>query len=122
MYELISKHTQAVLGGKGSGKTTFLVLEAQQLMEEKRKVILIDCGGVINKQKLEASGLKTGFKLFRVDKSLLDKCKDNEEHLKLLLGLMLKTPSKITVIRLELTSMEQAEYFDLISQIGRAHV
>jgi len=111
--ELLSNHTIALMGGKGSGKTTFLVLEGLK-QAINNKTILIDCAGIISTEKLALVGIKTKIRLIPITaKNLLSL--ENKKNLKRFLKFIYKGVNTLTILRLELTSKESADFFNIVS-------
>lgn len=114
MYELMSAHTQAVLGGKGSGKSTFLILSGIELLEDKNKSILFDVGGIITQDKLKQIKVKDKINLMSISKSGLNNIKEHKEALKKSLQLIVDNRGILTIVRMELTAQESKEFFNII--------
>ncbi len=118
MSELINEHTQTILGGKGSGKTTLLIYKGVDLIHNSRKVVLIDCGGVITKTKLSQypEQIKAKIRLMGLQRKGLEAILGSKKQLKFLLTGLLSNDRKLTILRLELTSQESRYFFDCVSE------
>ncbi len=118
MTELIEEHTQTILGGKGSGKTTLLIYKGVELSPTERKVLLIDCGGVITKTKLSQfpTEIRDKIRLVSLQKKGLSRIVESKKQLLTLLKLLLGNNEKLTILRLELTASESWVFFQLVSE------
>ena len=110
--ELLDQHTISVLGGKGSGKTTFLVLEGIRRAYEK-KSLLIDCGGIITLKKLKSLGVANKVRLLAVTQKLVLQLEDRK-NLKEFFKFLFRDRRVLFVLRLELTATQSGQFFNLI--------
>jgi len=117
MSELLERHTHGLLGGKGSGKTTFLLMKAVESISDKQKVVLIDCGGVINQEKVDGCGVENHINLMVLKKKGLEAMLAGKTAYRTLLNHLTENRKKVTVLRLELTALESRDFFNAVSPI-----
>ncbi len=115
--ELMAEHTSSVLGGKGSGKTTFLIFKGVEMALSGDKVVLVDAGGVINSDKLKSygAGIEKYITLVTIKKDGLEALLNDFDELKRLMKIMYGKSNKLTILRLELTSSESKDFFNLMA-------